>query len=131
MNLIDAHAHLMDEKFDGEVEKIINNAQEAGVTKIINIGYNKETSQKAVELAEEYDFIYATIGLHPEELETEQDITFIKEMSKNKKVVAIGEVGLDYHYEGFDKTLQKEIFVNQIKLANELKLPVVIHSRDV
>ena len=94
MNLIDAHAHLMDEKFDGEVEKIINNAQEAGVTKIINIGYNKETSQKAVELAEKYDFIYATIGLHPEELETEQDITFIKEMSKNKKVVAIGEVGL-------------------------------------
>ena len=82
MNLIDAHAHLMDEKFDGEVEKIIN------------IGYNKETSQKAIELAEKYDFIYATIGLHPEELETEQDITFIKEMSKNKKVVAIGEVGL-------------------------------------
>ena len=80
MNLIDAHAHLMDEKFDGEVEKIINNAQEAGVTKIINIGYNKETSQKAIELAEKYDFIYATIGLHPEELETEQDIIFIKEM---------------------------------------------------
>ena len=130
MNLIDAHAHLIDEKFEGEVEKIINNAQEAGVTKIINIGYNKETSQKAIELAEKYDFIYATIGLHPEELETERDITFIKEMSKNKKVVAIGEVGLDYHYEGFDKNLQKEIFVNQIKLANELKLPVVIHSRD-
>lgn len=130
MNLIDAHAHLMDEKFSGEVEKIIENALNAGVAKIINIGYNKETSKEAIKLAEKYDFIYATIGLHPEELETEQDLTFIKEMAKNKKVVAIGEIGLDYHYEGFNKNLQKDIFIKQIKLANELKLPVVIHSRD-
>lgn len=130
MFLIDSHAHLMDEKFNGEVEKIIQNAIDANVKKIINIGYNAETSRKAIELSNKYNFIYATVGLHPEEIENEQDVSFVEEMAKENKVVAIGEIGLDYHYDDFNKELQKEIFIEQIKISNKLSLPVAIHSRD-
>lgn len=130
MKLIDSHAHLMDEQYNGEVEKIIQNALKNDVETIINIGYNKATSEKAVELAEKYEFIYAVVGMHPDECNDEVNISFVKELAKNKKVVAIGEIGLDYHYEGYNKETQKKYFIEQINLANELNLPVVIHSRD-
>ena len=130
MKLIDSHAHLMDEQYNGEVEKIIQNALQNDVETIINIGYSKETSEKAVELAEKYEFIYAVVGMHPDECNDEVNISFVKELAKNKKVVAIGEIGLDYHYEGYNKETQKKYFIEQINLANELNLPVVIHSRD-
>ena len=130
MKLIDSHAHLMDEQYNGEVEKIIQNALDNDVNTIINIGYSKETSKQAIELANKYDFIYAVVGMHPDECNREVDITFVKELAQNKKVVAIGEIGLDYHYEGHNKELQKKYFIEQINLANELGMPVVIHSRD-
>ena len=130
MKLIDSHAHLMDEQFEDDVEKVIQNAKNNGIEKIVNIGYSKETSIKAIEIAEKYDFIYAVVGMHPDECNEEVDISFLKELAQNKKVVAIGEIGLDYHYEGYNKETQKKYFIEQIKLANELKLPVVIHSRD-
>ena len=130
MKLIDSHAHLMDKKYENEVEQIIKNARENGVEKIINIGYSKGTSVESVKLAEKYDFIYAVVGMHPDECNKEADISFLKDLAKSKKVVAIGEIGLDYHYEGYNKELQKKYFIEQINLANELNLPVVIHSRD-
>ena len=130
INLIDSHAHLMDEMYEKDVENVIQNAINNGIEKIINIGYSKETSIKAVELAEKYEFIYAVVGMHPDECNKKVDISFIKELAKNKKVVAIGEIGLDYHYEGYNKEMQKKYFIEQINLANELNLPVSIHSRD-
>lgn len=130
IELIDSHAHLMDEKYENDLEKVIQNALEAGIEKIINIGYSKETSINAVKLAKKYEYIYAVVGMHPDECNEEIDISFIEELTKIEKVVAIGEIGLDYHYEGYNKELQKKYFVEQIKLANKLKLPIVIHSRD-
>lgn len=130
VTFIDSHAHLMDEMYNGEEESIIKNALSNGVKTIINIGYSKETSKKAIELANKYDFIYAVVGMHPDECNKEIDISFINDLAKNKKVVAIGEIGLDYHYEEHSKELQKKYFIEQINLANELNLPIVIHSRD-
>ncbi len=130
IELVDSHTHLMDEQFEGEVEAIISRARENGVTTLINMGYSKETSLQAIEIAEKFDGVYAAIGMHPDECNTETDISFLKELSQNKKVVAIGEVGLDYHYEETNKEMQQKYFTLQIKLANELNLPVCIHSRD-
>ena len=130
MKLIDSHAHLMDEMYNDDVEQVIERCIENNICNIINIGYSKETSYQAVEMANKYDFMYATIGLHPDECNDIADLSFISELSKNKKVVAIGEIGLDYHYESTNKNNQKKYFIEQIKIANELNLPVVIHSRD-
>lgn len=130
MKLIDSHAHLMDEQYENDLEQIIENARANEIEKIINIGYSKETSKKAVELAPKYDYIYSAVGMHPDECNIETDVTFIKKLAQNKKVVAIGEIGLDYHYEGYNKEMQKKYFIEQINIANELNLPVVIHSRD-
>ena len=131
IKLIDSHTHLMDEAFENDKEEVIARARENGIETIINVGYSKETSYEAVALAQKYDFIYATIGLHPDECNVEAiDLSFVKELAKNSKVVAIGEVGLDYHYDTTNKDTQKKHFIEQIHLANELRLPVAIHSRD-
>ena len=130
MKLIDSHAHLMDEMYNEDREQIINRCIENEIINLINIGYSKETSEEAIEIANQYDWIFATIGMHPDECNDVADLSFIKEFAKDKKVVAIGEIGLDYHYETTNKENQKKYFIEQIKIANELKLPVVIHSRD-
>lgn len=131
MELFDSHAHLMDEKFKGEVENIIKNAGENGVKYITNIGYNAETSKMAVDEAETNENIYATIGLYPEYCnEEEVNLDFLSALAKSDKVVAIGEIGLDYHYKETNQENQKKHFITQIIIANQLKLPVVIHSRD-
>lgn len=131
MELFDSHAHLMDEKFKGEIIEIIENARKNDVKYITNIGYNYNTAKLAVEEAEKNENIFATVGLHPEHCNEENvDLQFIYDLAKSKKVVAVGEIGLDYHYEGTNKENQKKHFVEQIKIANELKLPVAIHSRD-
>lgn len=131
MEIIDSHAHLMDEMYNKDLKEVINRCEENNLKYVVNIGYNEETSKKAVELAEEYAWMYATIGMHPDECNIENiDFNFIKELAKNKNVVAIGEIGLDYHYESTNKENQKKAFIKQIQLANELNLPVVIHSRD-
>ncbi len=129
--MIDTHAHIQDEKFDS-VEQIILNAQNANVTKIVCASSSYSTSLKAVEIASTHKNVFATVGVHPEEAgewnqETKQKIL---NLAKNKKVVAIGEIGLDYHYEFCSREQQKLAFVEQIDMANNLKLPVVIHTRD-
>lgn len=131
MEIIDSHAHLMDEMYRNDLLDVIKRCRDNNLKYVVNIGYNEETSRKAVELAEEYDWMYATIGMHPDECNVaEPDMEFIKDLAKCKKVVAIGEIGLDYHYGSTNKENQIAAFIKQIQLANELKLPVVIHSRD-
>ena len=136
MNIFDTHAHYDDEKFEYDREEVIKKIYNSGVNRCIDVGCDIETSKKAIEIANEHDFIYAIIGIHPNEIPQDENQLWkmIQEIKKlainNKKVVAIGEIGLDYHYEGFDKNLQQKAFIKQIELANELNLPISIHTRD-
>lgn len=136
MELFDSHAHLDDEKFEEDREIIIQQIKKAGVTKFISAGYSLDGSRKAIELADRYDFIYATAGISPNDIpQTEEELwnmlSEIEEMAQqNKKVVAIGEIGLDYYWNEENKLLQKLAFMKQIELANKLNLPIVIHTRE-
>ncbi len=125
----DSHTHLMDEQYNGIRDEIVANANKNQVMFMTTIGYNEFTSREAVKDANKYDGVYATVGLHPENIDEYVNFDFIYELAKDPKVVAIGEIGLDYHWGG-DKERQKRLFVKQIKIANELGKPVVIHSRD-
>lgn len=129
--MIDSHAHLQDDKFPN-VEQIINNALNSGVDKIICSSSSLSASLRAVEIANKFSNVFATIGVHPEEAgQWSEDVKQkLIELSKNKKVVAYGEVGLDYFYEFCSREQQKQVFIDQIKLAHNLNLPLVIHTRD-
>ena len=139
IELIDSHAHLDDEKFDNDREEIISKIKDAGIKNFITAGYSLGSSKKAVELAEKYDFIYATCGISPNDIPQDEEkmwkqISEIEKMMKKQKnkVVAIGEIGLDYYWEKDEKMreLQRKAFIKQIELANKLKLPIVIHTRE-
>ena len=136
MKLFDSHCHLDDEKFNEDRKELIKQIKEAGITKLISAGYSLESSKKAIKLAKNYDFIYATAGISPNDIpQTNEElwkmIEEIKEKVKqNNKVVAIGEIGLDYYWNEQNKELQKIAFIKQIQLANELELPIVIHTRE-
>ena len=136
MEYFDTHAHYDDEKFKEDREEVFKKIFNAGVTKCINMGCDIKSSKTAVEIANNHDYIYSAVGLHPEEIPQNEEemlktISQIKELAtKNKKVVAIGEIGLDYYWRQDNKELQKVAFIKQIELANELKLPVSIHTRD-
>lgn len=130
--MIDSHGHLNDPKLFPEIDALLERAKKAGVSQIIVPGYDLETSAKAIDISNDYEDCYATVGIHPHNanfynLEMEETL---KEYLSNPKVVAIGEIGLDYHYEGFKKEVQKEVFIRQLNLARANDLPVVIHSRD-
>lgn len=129
---IDSHVHLEDERFNKDREEIIKNFENDGLLCAINVGSDLKTSKKSVEFADKYEKIYAVVGVHPHEVSKMTDDTLreIRELSKNKKVVAIGEIGLDYYYDNSPRDVQKEWFEKQIILAKELDLPIVIHSRD-
>ena len=131
--LFDSHAHLNDERFDEDREELISSLQEKGVDLVVNPGACIKTSIESIELANKYDFIYAAVGVHPHDV-GELDDTAIdilrKLATENEKVVAIGEIGLDYYYDNYPREVQKEWFKKQIELANELKLPIIIHDRD-
>ena len=136
MKLFDSHCHLDDEKFNEDREELIPKLHEEGVDKLVSAGYSLEGSKNAIELAKKYDFIYATIGISPNDIpdtedELKEQLKELKELYKtSKKIVAVGEIGLDYHWNTDNKELQKEAFIEQIKLANELNLPIQIHTRD-
>ncbi len=136
MEFFDSHAHLDDEKFDEDRDIIIQHIKQAGISRLISAGYSLSSSEKAKNLAEANDFIYATGGISPNDIpQTEEElwnsISQIKKIAQqSKKIVAIGEIGLDYYWEQKNKELQKMAFIQQIKLANELTLPIVIHTRE-
>lgn len=126
--MIDTHAHLL---MLENKENIIENMKNDDMDIIVNIGTTLEDSIQGVELAEKYKNIYATIGIYPEySLDTsDEDLKKLEEIAKHEKVVAIGEIGLDYHYD-YDKASQKELFIKQLEIADRLKLPFCIHCRD-
>lgn len=130
--IFDTHAHYDDEQFDKDRYSLIEEMHENGVSNIINIGCDIPSSQASIDLAKKYDFIYAAVGVHPTECGemTEKDIEILRDYAKYTKVVAIGEIGLDYYWDNVDREIQKKWFRRQLDLAYSLDLPVVIHSRD-
>ncbi|WP_019006083.1 TatD family hydrolase [Cohnella laeviribosi] len=131
--LIDTHAHLDSPKFDNDRAEVIARAREAGVDIIVNIGFNRETIPTTMALAEQYPFIYAAVGWHPTDaidMRLEEDLAWIERLCAHPKVVAIGEIGLDYYWDTSPKEIQHTVFREQIRLAKRLKKPIVIHNRD-
>ena len=130
--IFDTHAHYDDERFDEDRDALLRSMKEAGIGNIVNIGANMASSQRSLDLAAEYDFMYAAVGVHPSdcaELDDEK-IEKLKEMSSFPKCVAIGEIGLDYYWPEPEHDLQKKWFKRQIALAREVELPIIVHSRD-
>lgn len=130
--LFDSHAHLDSIKFEKDREFVINRAYNNGVKLIMNPGADLKSSKDAVELSRKYDFIYAAVGIHPHETKHMDDasIEILRMLAKDKKVKAIGEIGLDYYYDHSPRDIQKYWFKKQINLAKDLNLPVIIHDRD-
>ena len=128
----DTHAHYDSSKFAEDRDEVIRAAYESGVSLIVDPGDTLERSKNTVALAEQYDFIYAAVGVHPEEFETWTDDTVdrLRELAGNPKVVAIGEIGLDYYWDKSHTELQKQMFRTQIELALELNLPIIVHDRE-
>ena len=132
MKITDTHAHYDDNAFDEDRYELLGRILEESVENIITIGCSIESSEKAIELSEKFSHIYASVGIHPSDcMNLPADyIDILRGMSCNKKVVAIGEIGLDYHYDGYDRDAQIDCFTKQLELASDLKLPVIIHSRE-
>ena len=137
MKLFDNHSHLNDEKFDEDRDEIIREIINTDTKNFITAGYSLGGSKKAVEISNKYDFMYATCGISPNDIPQNEEklwkmLDEIKNLIKNnnQKVVAVGEIGLDYYWNTDNKELQTKAFIEQIKLANELDLPIVIHTRD-
>lgn len=130
--IFDTHAHYDDKAFDEDRDIILPQINEFGVELIVDPGCDECSSRKAIELAERYDFIYAAVGIHPEELSklTDNSIETVRMLAGHEKCVAIGEIGLDYYWDDSHKAEQKELFVRQIELALELDKPVIIHDRE-
>lgn len=130
--IFDTHAHYDDEQFDIDRDSLLLSMKDNGIGTIVNIGANLASSETTLELAHKYDFIYAAVGVHPSDCAelSEDNFDRIRQMSADEKCVAIGEIGLDYYWPEPDHELQKKWFVRQLDLARQVKLPVVIHSRD-
>lgn len=132
IKLIDTHAHYDDEAFDSDRDELLQGLFERSVSKIITVGCAQDRWQSTIELTEKFSGMFGALGVHPEDIYglTDDYIERLGELASNPKIVAIGEAGLDYHYENFDKDRQIEIFRRQIQLADELSMPLIIHSRD-
>ena len=131
-NLIDTHAHLEMPQFDGDRDEVIKRTVESGISLIIDVGSDLSGSRTALELARRYDFIYASAGIHPHEVKgvTIETYKEIRELLSDPKVVAVGEIGLDYYKDYSPRDIQQREFINQIRIAKEFKKPVIVHSRD-
>ena len=131
MKLVDTHCHIDSDRYDEDRENILKEMEEK-LEFAVNIGYDLESSKRSIELADKHDFIYAVVGVHPTDIEGYDDILEkkLEELANHPKVVAIGEIGLDYHWMKDEKNEQKKIFKKQLELARRLNKPVVIHTRD-
>jgi len=134
MKIVDTHCHLNDEALYKDLDSVISRARQAGVEKMVVVGWDEASSKLAIQIAEQYDFIYAVIGFHPENVFDIDDKILYDTLNlyKHPKVVGIGEIGLDYHWtkDPDKREIQKEYFIKQIKFANEVGLPISIHSRE-
>ncbi|WP_226683730.1 TatD family hydrolase [Sutcliffiella horikoshii] len=130
--LFDTHVHLNADQYEEDLQEVIDRAQAEKVTNMVVVGFDRKTITRAMELVEKYDFLYAAVGWHPVDAidMTEEDLAWIEDLASHEKVVAIGEMGLDYHWDKSPKEVQKEVFRKQIQLAKKVKLPIVIHNRD-
>lgn len=130
--IFDTHSHYSDEAFDEDREELLRGMREKSIGWLVEVGADMTSSKAALSLAEQYDFVYAALGIHPSETAglTEADLDWIRENSHHKKVAAIGEFGLDYHWPDPSPEHQRRWFTRQIELAKEVKLPIIIHSRD-
>lgn len=130
--LFDSHAHYNDSAFDDNRHELLSKMQDNGVGYILNAADSMKSVEKILDLSDKYSFLYASVGVHPEEVGglSEADMEKLKRAAEHKKVRAVGEIGLDYHYDDVPKELQKKWFARQIDLAHELGLPVIIHDRD-
>lgn len=132
MGIFDTHAHYLAEDFGGELIPLLERMPEMGVDRIMAVGYDLASSREEIGLAKRFPFICAAAGVHPENCTglPADWLDSIEEMLREPEVKALGEIGLDYHYEGYDKELQAEVFERQLQLADRLDMPVIIHSRD-
>ncbi|MEA3339440.1 MAG: TatD family hydrolase [Chloroflexota bacterium] len=132
MRLTDSHAHLNFTQFDADRDAVIERAREAGVTAILNVGTDLASSKASIALAQQHDFIYAAVGVHPHDAKhvNERVLDQLRVLTRYPKVVAIGEIGLDYYRDRSPRPVQRRAFADQLALAAELELPVIIHSRD-
>jgi TatD DNase family protein len=130
--LFDTHAHLNADQYKEDLHEVMERAKEAGVSNIVVVGFDTQTINRAMELAEAHDYIYTCVGWHPVDAidMTDDDLKWIAELANHPKVVAIGEMGLDYHWDKSPHDIQKDVFRKQIRLAKKVKLPIVIHNRD-
>ena len=137
MEFFDSHAHYNDEKFEIDRDEVISSVKAEGITRLVSVGYSVEASKFAEKLSDKYEFIYHSCGISPNDLPQTEDelwkkLEEIKKIAnqKHEKLVAIGEIGLDYYWNKENMNLQKLAFIEQIKLANELDLPIIIHARE-
>tara|TARA_Y100001954_G_scaffold82947_1_gene91155 strand:- start:231 stop:992 length:762 start_codon:yes stop_codon:yes gene_type:complete len=130
--MIDTHCHINDEKYKHDIDIIVQKAIDSGVKKMICVGVDLETSEKAILISNKYEQVYATVGYHPHESKDapQRYIYELEDMAKNSKVVAIGETGLDYYYNISPKSIQKNIFNEQIELSKDLNIPIIMHNRN-
>ncbi len=132
MRIFETHAHYDDDAFDEDREKLLCEMHDGGIDYIVNIGCSMENSRHIVDMVKEYDFLYGTVGVHPSDIEglTDADMQELEKLAQEKKILAIGEMGLDYHYDNVIKEEQAKWFIAQLEIAKRCDMPVVIHSRD-
>ncbi len=130
--IFESHAHYDDDAFDQDREELLKHMQENGIGYIVNIGANLETCRKVLKLTEQYSYIYGSLGVHPSDVIelNEEGMDWLERKSANDKIVAIGEIGLDYHYDEPARDIQKKWFIRQLDLARNVKLPIIVHSRE-
>lgn len=130
--LVDSHAHVDDERFDADRDAVLERATLAGIELIVNIGADMASSARSIALAEKYSQIYAAVGMHPHDAKDmqEQDYSQLLRWASHPKVVAIGEIGLDYHYDLSPRPVQKEVFLRQLDIARQTGKPFIIHERE-
>ncbi|WP_436889142.1 TatD family hydrolase [Mammaliicoccus sciuri] len=130
--LIDTHVHLNADQYDEDLQEVIDRALEEGIDRMFVVGFDTNTIERTMKLIDQYDFIYGIIGWHPVDAIdcTEERLQWIEELSRHPKIIGIGEMGLDYHWDKSPKDIQKEVFRKQITLAKRVQLPIIIHNRE-
>lgn len=130
--IVDSHAHYDDEQFDTDRDDVLKSIRQQGVIRVVNPSSNLDSARKCIELSKSFDFLYCAVGIHPHDAKefSEEAVKTVRELALNKKVVAVGETGLDYHYNFSPPDIQKQCFSAHIQLALELKLPLIIHDRE-